>query len=431
MYYDSIIIKTASKFELVKYNCISIIIYKSLLDFIYCRYIANVYAFLHLNVSVINIVNGWLFTLIMVYALDKYYEQKAPSSIIMIALNMIYFVPITTYCGYGGGSSSFLFFAILYWAVLTILQIKVPMVVYERKHEIALDKYIYIVIILVSVFSIYIWGKYTNFRIQTDFLNVYGIRSEASNYNLPSILSYIRQIVSAIIVPMLLLLVMHKRKYILIAWMLFITLINFSYAGNKSIILFPLILIGGYIFYRKNMISLIFPLGILLEIISIIEQKCGEGLIINLFFRRQGVLLAKLSEDYYRFFLENPSDLFRNSIMGKIGFDSIYNDAISKVIGNNFETQIVNCNNGLLADVWSGMGMIGIIVMPIIVIVCFRLLDLVSYKTNNQLIVGFILYYAITFANTTWSTILFTHGFIIMCLVLLLFPREKTVKVEG
>lgn len=177
------------------------------------------------------------------------------------------------------------------------------------------------------------------------------------------------------------------------------------------------------------MISLIFPIGIIIEFFAIIEEKLGSIFIVSFLFRRQGMVLAQLSEQYYRFFLENPIDIFRNNIMGKFGFDSIYSNTLARVIGDNYQTQTVNCNNGLLADVWSGLGFIGIIVMPIIIIICFRLLDFVSYEVDLRLMVGLVLYYAIAFANTTWSTVLITHGFIVLCLMLIIFPR-KTYKLN-
>ena len=145
----------------------------------------------------------------------------------------------------------------------------------------------------------------------------------------------------------------------------------------------------------------------------------------SLIFRRQGILLAKLSEDYYRFFISHSTDLFRNSIMGKLGFNSIYSQEISKVIGNNYETQVVNCNNGLLADVWSGLGLIGLIVMPVILILCFRFFDFVAHRVDSRLVISLAIYYAIIFMNTTWSTVLLTHGFFIMCVLMIIFPKEN------
>ena len=429
--YDNFIDRVGIFFESYALNCFVISIYKGLLDVIYCIYIAGSHAFFSLEISIINTVNGWLAVFVMIPFVNIYYKQKTCSAIIMIALNMIYFIPITTYCGYGGGSSSFLFFAFMYWAILSILQIKLPIIRYKTKLDhinILKNKTIYILVAIVSLFSLYMWCKYSGFRIQLDILNVYDIRSEAADNPLPTVLSYIWHIVT-ILVPILIVLMLYNKKYLTLIWLLFITLINFSYAGNKSIILFPIILIGGYVFYRKNMISLIFPIGIIIEFFAIIEEKLGSIFIVSFLFRRQGMVLAQLSEQYYRFFLENPIDIFRNNIMGKFGFDSIYSNTLARVIGDNYQTQTVNCNNGLLADVWSGLGFIGVIVMPIIIIICFRLLDFVSYEVDLRLMVGLVLYYAIAFANTTWSTVLITHGFIVLCLMLIIFPR-KTYKLN-
>ena len=429
--YNSFINKLSDKCESKKGICISLIVYKAFLDYIYCEYIADVFSFFYLDISVMNILNGWIIVILMVGFFSHFYKQNTCSAIMVVILNIIYFIPITTYCGYGGGSSSFLMITIIYWLLLSYLQIKLPVVIYKKNNNRKdLDKFIYLFVFLISAFSIFIWWKYTNFRIHLNILDVYEVREEASNYDLPSVISYTRHIVSSILVPIILLLSLHRKKYLLLSWSIFLTIINFSFAANKSIILFPIILIGGYIFYRKNTISLIVPLCIVVEIVSIIETYFlnSVGLIINLFFRRQGVLLAKLSEDYYRFFLENPTDLFRNSIMGKFGFTSIYNEPISKVIGNNYETQVVNCNNGLLADVFSGLGFIGLIVMPIILIICLRMLDFVSSGIDIRLTIGLVVYYGIIFANTTWSTILLTHGYLIMCVVLFFFPKHKKME---
>lgn len=429
--YNSFISICGMHFESYALNCFAVLLYKGLLDVIYCIYIAGSHTFFSLDISIINTVNGWLAVFIMIPFINLYYKQKTCSAIIMIAINMIYFIPITTYCGYGGGSSSFLFFAFIYWVILSILQIKLPIIGYKTRVDYIKisNKIIYVLIILVSLFSLYIWWKYSGFRIHLDILNVYGIRSEAADNPLPLILSYTWHIVT-ILVPILIILMLHNKKYLTLIWLLFIMVINFSYAGNKSIILFPIILIGGYAFYRGNMISLIFPIGIVIEILAVIEEKLGSIFIISYLFRRQSMVLAQLSEQYYRFFLENPTDIFRNSIMGKFGFDSVYNNTLARVIGENYQNQTVNCNNGLLADVWSGLGVIGIIVMPIIVILCLRLLDFVSYKIDLRMMVGLVLYYAIMFTNTTWSTVLLTHGFIVLCLMLIIFPR-KTYKLDG
>lgn len=404
-----------------------VLLYKMLLDILYCIEISGTYNFFYLQYSGINIINGWLATIIFAAIVQVYYEQKTCSAAMMIVLNLIYFIPITTYCGFGGGSSSFLLFTIIYWGILSLLQCHIPIYVYDKETTSITNKLFYLIVIVVSVITIYMWGKYSNFRIMTNIIDVYEVRAEADKYNVPLILSYFKQM-STIIISMLTLLAIYKRKYGIFVVLMFVTLINFSYAGLKSVILFPIILIGGYIFYRRNMIYVIVPLGVIMEIFAFVENRFGYSFITSYLFRREGVLLGMLSEDYYRFFLDNPTDIFRSSVLGKFGLDSIYNQSIGTVIGNNFQTQVVYCNNGLLADVWCNLGIIGLIIMPIILVICFRLFDFTTYKINSRLTIGFVLFFAITFANSTWSTVLLTHGFIIMCILMLLFPRETDNK---
>lgn len=403
----------------------SLIIYKALLDFIFCLYIGPKYPFFDVTASAVNAVNGWIMVIFSGFALRYYYKNESASSIMMVALHMIYFIPITTFCAYGGGASSFLFYAGIYWVLLVLLQWKLPVITMKPLNSEVSGKLFYALMFFFSIVSLYIWAKYADFRILLSLLDVYDVRLEAAKVTMPTILAYIRQF-SGIVVPMLILLALVKRKYVSLVWLLFITLINFSYAGNKTVILFPVLLVGGYVFYRKKMLSLVFPGGILLALLAIVEELiAGPGQIISLFFRRMGIVLAQLSEYNYRFFLENDTDIFRNSIMSKFGFESIYNQTLANVIGNNFETQVVNCNNGLMADVWSGLGVIGVFVMPVIMIICFRLFDFVSNGMDSRVIVSLAVYYAMTFTNATWSTVLITHGFVIMCVMLVVFPRKS------
>lgn len=174
------------------------------------------------------------------------------------------------------------------------------------------------------------------------------------------------------------------------------------------------------------MVSLILPGGIGLAVLAMIEDKIfTHAYIISFFFRRQGYVLAQISDEYYRYFRNNPTDLFRGTFLGKLGFENPYNLSISYVIGNNYSTQTVNYNNGLLADVWSNLGVIGIVIMPFILIVCFRLLDMAAEGIESRYIIGLAAYYAVMFSNSTWSTILLTHGFLIMCIGFFMFPRNQ------
>lgn len=126
--------------------------------------------------------------------------------------------------------------------------------------------------------SLYIWGKYANFRILLTLTNVYEVRDEANAYEISMLMQYFIQM-SRIVVPMLILLSIKNKRYFTFLWLLFVTLINFSYEGSKTVILFPILLVGGYIFYRKEIINCILPVTILIQVLSIISQIRGNGLL--------------------------------------------------------------------------------------------------------------------------------------------------------
>ncbi len=183
--YDKLIEKVTRWFDYNVITLVAVIIYKSLLDIIYCVYIGGSHAFFSINISVINVINGWIITLIMSYFINEFYKQECCSSIFLIVLNIIYFIPITTYCGYGGGSSVFLFGVIIYWLFLSILQCRLPIITIrtKRTYVISLNKFFYILVILSSVMVIYLWAKYTDFRLLTSFLTYMMLEAKLQNMN--------------------------------------------------------------------------------------------------------------------------------------------------------------------------------------------------------------------------------------------------------
>ena len=422
--YNEIIMRLGDYMGKSYITIIVVFIYKINLDLIYINFIANHYSTFYLVVSPINIVSGWLLTILIAISINIYNRQRTSSAIILIALNIIYFIPITTYCGYGGGSSGTFFFTSIYCICFLCLQYYVPVVVHKTKKIVFSNWLFYGVIIGVSIVTFFFWVRYSNFKIMLDFFNVYELRAEAASYSIPQILQYTRAIAN-IIIAICIVLSLYLKKYLSTIWLLFLTLIAFSFAGDKSVILFPIILVGGYLFYRNSMINLMFPVAVIIQCVSVIEVLLGTKYIVTLLFYRTVMVPVELADYYYRFFSNHGADLFRNGIMGKLGFESAYSQIIPNVIGNNFVNQTINCNSGLLADVWAGIGIIGVIIMPIILICCFRALDFVTYGIDQRLTIGIVLFFTICFTNTSWSTVLITKGFIVVCMFFLLFPKNN------
>ena len=422
--YDLMINRICSFFESSAVQVFCFISYKILVDIIYLCYIGRTSGY-GIEISVLNIISSYLCVFLFSYFICIYCKENKASSHLMIILNMIYFIPITTYCSIGVGSSSFLFFAIIFWGFLSFLQVKIPVISLKSNKEILSNRSFYILFILLAFFTVYISVKYTGFRIITNIFDVYEIRAEAAAYDIPRWLSYFQNF-STILIPMLILMAFRQKRYLFVLGSCFLLYLNFSFAGHKSILFMGILLVAGYLFWKNKMIYIIVPGGLIIGFLGVLEERIFQHYyIISFYFRRQGYVLAELSDKYYRYFKNNPTDLFRGTFLGKLGFDSPYLISSSKIIGNNYSTQIINCNNGLLGDAWQHLGVCGIIIIPIILIVCFRLFDMASAGLEMRYLIGLGVYYAISFSNSTWSTVLLTHGFLIACMMFALFSRNR------
>lgn len=144
----------------------------------------------------------------------------------------------------------------------------------------------------------------------------------------------------------------------------------------------------------------------------------------SLFFRRVMYVPVQISEHCAMYASLRPLNLFQQGIMGKLSFESIYSANISKVIGA-YMGSFSAANNGLLGDLYLNLPAVpGILLMPLILIVCLRLFDLLAGKVERKYLLPFCVYYAFGFINSSWSTVLLSHGFLIACLLLYLFPKE-------
>lgn len=424
----SILYKVMDKISEYKYQVIFLYLYKLTVDLVYYFEISdNRSVGFGVEISIWNIIISYVFLGVYSRYLQWNLTTKKISSLLLRIIVIMYFIPITTWCGIGLGTTEFLITSLFYWALLSVLDYYIPVICIEMgKRNFFSKKLFYGMIAIVSVLTLYISIKYTGFRFMMSITeDIYEVRAEAAGYNIPIWLSYFHSF-STIIITMLILIAVKMRKYVMVLWCGFLMLLTYSYDASKSIFFLLILTICGVIFWNEKLKALILPGCASLGLLCAVEKAFQRTYIVHFFFTRMGIELARLSELYMRYFTENPRDVFRSTILGKVGFRSPYTKDIAYVIGNNFDTQVVNDNNGLLADVWMNLGGIGIIVMPIVIIVTLRLFDAVSVGVKEKYLVGIAVYYAQIFTNATWSTGILTHGFLIMCGLMLLFPREET-----
>ena len=101
------------------------------------------------------------------------------------------------------------------------------------------------------------------------------------------------------------------------------------------------------------------------------------------------------------------------------------------MIGDLYFNKVeMGANTGLIGDAVSNFGLAGVFIMPIVLILVLRVLDMCTYGVENKLYIATAVLYAIILISSFLPTVLLTHGLIILAFVLFIMPKkmEKTLK---
>lgn len=405
--------------------------YRLALDYVYLAMVCRIYGYtgFYANVQLPFYGASLLAALAFAPFVARLQEEPLPSARVVTFLNYIYFIPLTSYCGCGGTGAAFFLTGMAYWALLLLFQFRLP-VLDLKSPPIRHARQAYLVLtILVSTFIMFISGRYTGFRFTLDFINVYALRTEAAGYNMPGVFTYALSM-SGIVLAILLLYWLTRQKYLMVAALVVVYLFLFSIAAHKSLFFYLLLLLAGYFLYRPWMMRWLGGFLTLLAGAAVLEEKLvGSFYLMFLFINRVMFMVVQISRQCMEFFSENPLSLFRDSILGKLpGISSVYTTGIPKIMGEFRGNPSEGANNGLLGDMFANFPtLMGIFLLPLILVVCFRLLDAVSLKLPEKLTAATCVFFAIGFSNGSWSTVLLTGGFLIACLMFYFFPKEETL----
>ena len=409
-----------------------ILLYRLALDIQYILVLSPVYGYsgFVMDLSLVLYLCSWLVVIGFSPFLAQLNNQKTPSSVLLTMISYLYFLPLTSYVGFKDVEWRFFSAAVLYWFILLLLQHHIPVLSLKSTRITAINN----LAILITLFScglvMYVSGRYTGFRFVLDLSNVYEIRAEAAAYDLPSILSYALSILP-VILSILLVYWLQRKRYLYVAGLIVVYLFLFSIAAHKSIFFFLFLLLAGY-FFCGNWVLRWLP-GLLTGgmLLSVLERLLlGTFNITGYFVRRMLYVPVNLSYRYYSFFQENPVDLFRMGIMNKLLCDPLYTIGVPRVIGEASGNPQTNANAGLLGDMFSNLPiLVGVLLMPLILIICFRLLDLTASKVRINILIPLCVWFTSVFSNVIWSTALLTHGFLIACLLLYFFPKEEHSRI--
>ena len=402
-----------------------LIIYRLTLDWLYGNWISLYYSWYGFNGQwdVISFIKSLVFLFIG----TKLMKLKTnASSIVIYFIYLFYFVPFTSMIAFDAFNNiTYEFLYMIYWLILVSGHRLFLKSQYDNLSFNITENYIpkyriafYVIMLMLCLNIVYIIIFFTGINLKLDLYEIYNIRKYLSQIKLPVISSYL--LTSAqICIPIGIFYFMQMKKYLYVAVLFFISILLFISLAFKSTIF--IILVSAIIIFlkfeynQKNILS-----GLcLLNILSILEYIIlDKYIIVELIIRRALFWPNLLSFQYYNYFNLHQPDYFASSFLRWFGVSSEFSKTrIVNIIGQTYYGYDMPANNGLLADAFANLGNIGIIIMPILILIVLKLLDINTSQLKSSLLMVPCFIIAIDFINTFLSVALLTHGVLLAILL--------------
>lgn len=396
-------------------------------DFVYFE-ISKLYSYSGFvwNPVAYKIFVSWLAFLVIVPSIIKLYDDKRISSTVVLFINLIYFIPGLTLYAYAGLQDIYIIFFIAYWVLLMAWSRWFPRWSFKISERAPLNFSFYWLITGFVIGAIIITGYYNDFSINLSLANVYDLRMKQRAMDLPTIVGYI-QPAASVIFPLGIVWFLHKKSIGMVIFLAFAQLLLFSFGGSKTTLFLMIAAVLGYFLYSDKRVHLITQSILGLNIIAVFELLCLESYsILALLQRRVMFVPNQLSSYYFEFFSTNNPDMLAQSFLRHFGVTSNYNTGIARLIGQVYYGNIeTNANNGMIGDAFCNFGWFSLLIYPFIIVIALRFMEACSFGIDNKLLFIIVLAYSLAFINVSFFSVMLTNGFIIMCVILLLLPREN------
>ena len=405
----------------------------------YSSYLINAYGYYGFknNMNTTSLITSLL---VLFATFVVIYKQKTDtySKFIVYILLLINFVPsVVTFC-YMPFSYKYLFLLIIYWIMMIAFVNLFNKLKFKNDNKAVKSNLLNVYIVLfIELIVIMLVVRYTG--INLNFSTVYDLRDNYFQTRIPTVISYLYAAFK-VVNPLLFVYLYNRKKKMGYLLAVIIQILAFLADGSKST-LFSIVIayfIIKYVqkrkikdFLKSDKTKYCILLGLAsVNVLGFLEFKIIEtSLLYNYFIRRTFFLPSLLNHYYYSFFSVNNLDYFRQSFLGKFGFQSIYSMKIQNIIGKvYFNAPTMLANNGLFSDAYMNLGTLGMFVMPFLICSALRFLDYCARNINSYYLIMVLISVSYIFISSSFFTVLLTHGFLLLCLIILLIiPKDGSM----
>lgn len=284
----------------------------------------------------------------------------------------------------------------------------------------------FLFIIIVYVFGGLILGGGLG-RLNFDLMRVYEFRGDyvSSAY---FGMGYLVNWVAYVILPYYTVRAYFGKRYLVILGIMAMHLMLFGMTSVKTFLFIPfVIVVMMFLATRLNIYKLLTIVSGLLAIFLCIYYFFGDvsG---AAFLDRTFFVPAALHNIYYDFFTKQSYAYFSGSGLGWL-FSSDYSDSSVYVIAENYWGRRFSPNVGWMADAYSNLGWVGVIIMSFLLAVLLRIADeLVAADGRPGWCEAMLIGPALALCSSALGTTMLTHG--LLCFLFVVWAaRGKRVEV--
>ena len=394
----------------------SIIVFRLLMDWIYRNEITPLFEY---NGYVDLATKGSLFLSWCILAIFLpfvlWIVKERNTFLNLIALFLLYFriIPFSSLMMFRPQSSEYVISNVVYWSLIFILlkylKPQNPFGILKSQMN---SRNVILIISIISISTVLIVsGVYCGFRIHLSLDDVYELRMESREFNMPRILAYLHAATSNII-PILMVYYISQKKKQVVFLLAFVGLLNFSIAGHKSTLFKILLCLGLYYFPKIDLKKYVPFLFILLCIFTVIEFLLFETAALSTIFIRRGFYTpAALDISYFDYIIKHGPTYFTKGIAFELG--ALSGDEAKR------------CNNGMFSDAFMNLGYIGCVIFPIVFAYFVKIVEFFSRNLNESLKVFAAFLIVSTLSSSYFTTSMLTHGLIMLCVTLYFMPKQR------
>jgi hypothetical protein len=412
------------------------VIFRLLLDRAYVN-ISDLFEYLgivYLPRSLPWIIFSYALLVLVAYTLPQ--NHNRPSTMIMLFLFLITFIPITTFYALNSQTSVMPLLYITFVFVFINVAVRDSGLLQINTGKLEVPREIFFFFILIfSIVAytvlIYRFGFTTHIPSfdETRELRV-AYRGEDNR-----LIIYLFKWQSSIINPLLFILGLYYRNVWLIIFSITGQLYIYSIGGQKTIFFINFLVLFVFIgtkFCRKAfnnfiLVSLIVLVFLLMCVDFLINDY---SLLSSILVRRMFLVPAQFFYYYYDYFSVHPVDLFAQNFPFSVFLTSHYNVEIPFMIADHFINKTVHANANMFADSYANLGITGFFIIGFFFLLILKFLDSVSRYKNIAIVLPLLSFSVINIANSSLITTLITHGLLFTLFVITIMPYSKKNQKE-